>query len=84
MPRMKLGRHSYKDNEKVSPLVTQLSWTNHLKIMSACKNMDERMFYMNMCIKERLSKRELERQIDSGYYERYSSRFRCQRVEAVD
>ena len=28
-------------------------------------------FYMNMCIKERLSKRELERQIDSGNYERY-------------
>lgn len=26
---------------------------------------------MNMCIKERLSKRELERQIDSGYYKRY-------------
>ena len=24
-----------------------------------------------MCIKEHLSKRELERQIDSGYYERY-------------
>ena len=61
----------YKDNEKVSPLVTQFSWTNHLKIMSACKSMDERIFYMNMCIKERLSKRELERQIDSGYYERY-------------
>ena len=61
----------YKDNEKVSPLVTQLSWTNHLKIMSACKSMDERIFHMNMCIKERLSKRELERQIDSGYYERY-------------
>ena len=61
----------YKDNEKVSPLVTQLSWTNHLKIMSACKSMDERIFHMYMCIKERLSKRELERQIDSGYYERY-------------
>ncbi len=29
--RMKL----YKGNEKVSPLVTQLSWSNHLKIMSA-------------------------------------------------
>lgn len=28
----------YKDNEKVSTLLTQLSWTNHLKIMSACKN----------------------------------------------
>lgn len=68
---MKQFYELYKDNEKVSPLVTQLSWTNHLKIMSACKTMDERIFYMNMCIKERLSKRELERQIDSGYYERY-------------
>ncbi|MCF0115009.1 MAG: DUF1016 domain-containing protein, partial [Erysipelotrichaceae bacterium] len=69
--RMKQFYELYKDNEKVSPLVTQLSWTNHLKIMSACKTMDERIFYMNMCINERLSKRELERQIDSGYYERY-------------
>ena len=39
--------------------------------MSAYKTMDERIFYMNMCIKECLSKRESERQIDSGYYERY-------------
>lgn len=69
--RMKQFYELYKDNKKVSPLVTQLSWTNHLKIMSACKSMEERIFYMNMCIKERLSKRELERQIDSGYYERY-------------
>lgn len=69
--RMKQFYELYKDSEKVSPLVTQLSWTNHLKIMSACKTMEERIFYMNMCIKERLSKRELERQIDSGYYERY-------------
>ena len=69
--RMKQFYELYKDNEKVSPLVTQLSWTNHLKIMSACKSMEERIFYMSMCIKERLSKRELERQIDSGYYERY-------------
>ena len=69
--RMKQFYELYKDNEKVSPLVTQLSWTNHLKIMSSCKSVDERIFYMNMCIKERLSKRELTRQVDSGYYERY-------------
>ena len=69
--RMKQFYELYKDEEKVSPLVTQLSWTNHLKIMSACKTMDERIFYMNMCIKERYSARELARQIDSGYYERY-------------
>ena len=70
-PELKGFNELYQGEEKVSPLVTQLSWSNHLKIMSACKTMDERIFYMNMCIKERLSKRELERQIDSGYYERY-------------
>lgn len=69
--RMKQFYELYQGEEKVSPLVTQLSWSNHLKIMSACKTLDERIFYINMCIKERLSKRELERQIDSGYYERY-------------
>ncbi len=69
--RMKQFYELYKDNEKVSTLLTQLSWSNHLKIMSACKSMEERMFYMNMCIKEKYSARELARQIDSGYYERY-------------
>ena len=69
--RMKQFYELYKDNLIVSPLVTQLSWSNHLKIMSSCKTMEERIFYMNMCINEHLSKRELERQIDSGYYERY-------------
>ena len=49
--RMKQFYELYKDDEFVSPLVTQLSWSNHLKIMSACKTMDERIFYMNMCIK---------------------------------
>lgn len=41
---MKQFYELYKDNEKVSPLVTQLSWTSHLKIMSACKSMEERIF----------------------------------------
>lgn len=69
--RMKQFYELYKDDGKVSTLLTQLNWSNHLKIMSACKTMDERIFYMNMCIKERYSARELARQIDSGYYERY-------------
>ena len=55
----------------MSPLVTQLSWTHHLILMSACKSAEERLFYMALCIKERYSKRELQRQIDSGYYERF-------------
>ena len=68
---MKQFYELYKDDEKVSTLLTQLSWSNHLKIMSACKTKEERYFYISLCIKERYSARELARQIDSGYYERY-------------
>lgn len=69
--RMKQFYETYAGNEKVSPMVTQLSWTNHLLIMSGCKSDEEREFYMRLAIKERYSKRQLERQMDSGYYERY-------------
>ena len=69
--RMKQFYELYKDDEKVSPLVTQLSWTNHLKIMSASKSQEERRFYIELAVKERYSKRDLERQMDSGYYERF-------------
>ena len=39
--------------------------------MSGCKSDEEREFYIRLCIKENYSKRQLERQMDSGYYERY-------------
>ncbi len=68
---MKQFYETYAGNEKVSPLVTQLSWTNHLLIMSGSKSDEEREFYMRLAIKERYSKRQLERQMDSGYYERH-------------
>lgn len=69
--RMKQFYELYKDDELVTPLVTQISWTNHLIIMSSCKTKEERLFYIKLCIKENYSKRELERQIDSAYYQRY-------------
>ncbi len=69
--RMKQFYELYAGNEKVSPLVTQLSWTNHLLIMSSSKSDEEREFYIRLAIRERYSKRQLERQIQSAYYERY-------------
>lgn len=69
--RMKQFYELYKDNSIVSPLLTQISWSNHLLIMSGCKSDEEREFYIRLCIKENYSKRQLERQMDSGYYERY-------------
>ena len=68
---MKNFYETYYKNEFVTPLVSQISWTNHLLIMSSCKSDEEREFYIRLCIKENYSKRQLQRQLDSGYYERY-------------
>lgn len=69
--RMKKFYETYKDNKTVTPLMTQISWTNHLLIMSGCRTDAEREFYIRLSIKENYSKRQLERQLESGYYERY-------------
>ena len=70
--RMKQFYELYKDDEFVTPLVTQINWTNHLLIMSGAKSAEERHFYMQACIKERYSYRELERQMDSALYQRFT------------
>lgn len=69
--RMKQFYETYKDDEFVSAVLTQISWTNHLMIMSKSKTKEERDFYVALAAKERYSSRELERQLDSAYYERY-------------
>ena len=69
--RMRQFYETYKDDEFVTPLVTQIGWTNHLVIMSGSKSAEERHFYMVLCAREHYSKREFERQIDSAYFERY-------------
>ena len=69
--RMKQFYETYRDDEIVTPLVTQISWTNHLLIMSGSKTAEERRFYIELCIRENYSKRELERQMDSAYYQRF-------------
>lgn len=70
--RMKQFYETYKDNEKLSPLVREISWTNNLIIMSRTKTEEARKFYLQLCEKHNYSKRELERQIDSMLYERKS------------
>ena len=55
----------------MSPLVTQINWTNNLLILSGTNTIEEKEFYIKMCIKNNYTKRELDRQISSGYYQRY-------------
>lgn len=54
----------------VSALLTQISWTNHLLILSKTKSIEEKVFYIFQSIKEKLSTRELERQLTSATFER--------------
>jgi predicted nuclease of restriction endonuclease-like (RecB) superfamily len=69
--RMLQFYETYRDNEFVSALLTQISWTNHLLIMSGTKSIEEKEFYLSLCVREKYSSRELERQIKSSYYQRY-------------
>ncbi len=69
--RMKQFYETYNAlDEKLSTLLRQISWSNNLAIMSRCKTIEERLFYLNLCVHDRLSFRQLERQINSALYER--------------
>jgi len=68
--RMKQFYETYKDDEIVSTVLTQISWSNHLQILSSTKTQEERQFYIKLCIKEKYSARELQRQISSAYFSR--------------
>lgn len=49
--RMKLFYETYRDDEKVSPLVRQLPWTHNLIFLGQCKRSEEREFYLlSVCI----------------------------------
>ena len=60
-----------QDGDKfVSALLTQISWTNHLLILGKTKTSEERLFYIYQSINDKLSTRELERQLNSATFER--------------
>ena len=68
--RMRQFYDTYHLNAIVSPLVTLLPWTHNLMILSRCKLSEEREFYIRLCLKERWTKRELERQLAGALFER--------------
>ena len=54
--RMKQFYETYKDNEFVSPLVRQLGWTNNVVILSMTKSMEEKEFYIKLCLENNYTK----------------------------
>ncbi|MBI5605029.1 MAG: DUF1016 domain-containing protein [Deltaproteobacteria bacterium] len=67
--RMRQFYETYTGNKKVTPLVTQLPWTHNLIILTQSKRPEEREFYLRMAIRERWSKRELEKQFRQALFE---------------
>ena len=68
--RMRQFYETYVGNEKLAPLVREISWTHNLLIMSRSKSDEAREFYLILCDRNNYTKRELERQMDSMLFER--------------
>jgi predicted nuclease of restriction endonuclease-like (RecB) superfamily len=51
--------------KKSQPLAVLLTWTN-ICLLLPIKNENKRNYYINMCIKKNLSKRELQKEIKNN------------------
>ena len=67
--RMKQFYETYSSNEKLATLSRELSWS-HNRLVLPLEKEKEQEFYLRMSIKENWSVRDLERQINSSYFER--------------
>ena len=68
--RMKQFYEAYQGDEALAPLARELPWTHNTSIFSRCKSSEERRFYLELCLQEKYTSRELERQIDAASFER--------------
>jgi len=68
--RMKQFYETYKDFPKLSTLWSELNWSNNRIIISRCKSINEQEFYLKLCVAEKYTARELERQINACVFER--------------
>ena len=66
-----LYRKFYLIYSKVNALRSQMTWT-HYRMLLSIKNKNERTYYTNQAILNRLSTRELEAMIKSKAYDRLS------------
>lgn len=68
--RMRQFVEAWRDRPKLSALLRELPWTQHLIILGQSKRPEEQEFYLRRCIEERWSSRELERQFRRALFER--------------
>lgn len=51
-------------------ILANITWSIHKKIISGCTSAEERLYYLNLCMAEQPTVRELNRLVDTGAYER--------------
>jgi predicted nuclease of restriction endonuclease-like (RecB) superfamily len=61
---------SYRDNQKLTPLVAEIGWTHNLVILEKCKDDLAREFYIRMTRKMGWTKNVLIHQIENQTYEK--------------
>ena len=61
---------TYGENQKLTPLVAEISWTHNLMILKKCRDELEREFYIRMTKKHGWSKSALLSQIENQTYEK--------------
>lgn len=69
--RMRNFYLSYRDSEKLAPLVREISWSNNIIIMEKCKDDLQREFYIQMTKRYGWTKRILANFVEAQTYEKY-------------
>ena len=70
-------------NEKLYPLGTKLSWS-HFRELLILKNIDEIMYYIDICEKNNLTKRQLQERIRNHEYDRLSNETKTKLIESKE
>jgi predicted nuclease of restriction endonuclease-like (RecB) superfamily len=67
---MKQFFEAYQADPKLAPLVREIGWSSNLLILAQARTPEERGFYLEAARDRHWTKRELERQLESGLFER--------------
>ncbi len=68
--RMRDFYKTYRNNKKLSPMVTEIGWSHNVVILTQCKDDLEREFYIRMTRKFGWTKNVLIHQIENQSYEK--------------
>ena len=66
---LEISRQFYRTYPIANTLYSQLNWSQY-RLLVSIENADKREYYQNESVKNSWTKRQLERQINSGLYER--------------